>query len=84
MYGAFWCGHCHEQKELFGKQAVENLSYIECDQAGKNPQPDVCKAKNIQGYPTWEVKGQMYSGVQSLEKLAQVSEYTGTRNFGVR
>lgn len=84
MYGAFWCVHCHEQKELFGKQAVEKLSYIECEEGGKDPQPDVCKAKNIQGYPTWEVKGQMYSGVQSLEKLAEVSGYPGTRDFGVR
>lgn len=22
MYGAFWCVHCHEQKELFGQEAV--------------------------------------------------------------
>ncbi|CAD5953611.1 Thiol-disulfide oxidoreductase LTO1 [Planktothrix tepida] len=84
MYGAFWCGHCHEQKELFGKQAVEKLPYIECEKGGKNPQPDLCKSKNIQGYPTWEVKGQMYSGVQSLEKLAEVSGYPGTRDFGSR
>lgn len=84
MYGAFWCGHCHDQKELFGQQAVEKLTYIECDKEGKNPQPDLCKAKNIQGYPTWEVKGQMYSGIQSLEKLADVSGYTGSRAFGAR
>jgi len=84
MYGAFWCGHCHDQKQLFGQQAVDKLPYIECDKEGKNPQLDLCKAKNIESYPTWEVKGQMYAGVQSLEKLAKVSEYKGSRTFGVR
>ncbi|VXD24678.1 conserved membrane hypothetical protein [Planktothrix serta PCC 8927] len=84
MYGAFWCAHCHDQKELLGQEAVEKLSYIECDQQGKNPQPDLCKAKKVDAYPTWEIKGQMYSGVLSLEKLSEVSGFTGSRDFGVR
>ncbi|MEB3280254.1 MAG: vitamin K epoxide reductase family protein [Lyngbya sp.] len=82
MYGAFWCGHCQTQKQLFGKEAVTKLTYIECDPEGKNPQPDLCKAANIKGYPTWEVNGQQYSGVQRLEKLAELSGYTGSQNFG--
>lgn len=82
MYGAFWCGHCHEQKELFGQEAVRELNYIECDAKGKNPQPDLCKAAKIPGYPTWEVNGKLYSGSQSLEDLAKLSGYTGPRNFG--
>ncbi len=28
MYGAFWCSHCAEQKEAFGKGAP--LPYVEC------------------------------------------------------
>ncbi|MCF3576716.1 vitamin K epoxide reductase family protein [Planktothrix agardhii] len=75
MYGAFWCGHCHDQKQLFGQQAVDKMPYIECDKEGKNPQLDLCKAKNIEGYPTWEIKGKMYTGIQSLEKLSEVSGY---------
>ncbi len=82
MYGAFWCGHCHDQKQLFGQQAVDKMPYIECDKEGKNPQLDLCKAKNIEGYPTWEVKGKMYTGIQSLEKLSEVSGYKGSRAFG--
>lgn len=30
MYGAFWCSHCFEQKEVFGKDAVGVLPYVEC------------------------------------------------------
>lgn len=84
MYGAYWCSHCQDQKELFGQEAVQKLSYVECEVGGKNPQPELCKSKQIQGYPTWEINGQMYSGVQSLEKLATQSGYQGSRNFGNR
>ncbi|MBD2772082.1 vitamin K epoxide reductase family protein [Iningainema tapete] len=81
MYGAFWCPHCHDQKQLFGKEAFSQINYIECDPKGKNPQPDLCKAANVKGYPTWQVKAQTVSGTQSLEKLAQISGYKGSRNF---
>lgn len=30
MYGAFWCSHCHEQKEAFGSQAMQDFPYVEC------------------------------------------------------
>ena len=30
MYGAFWCSHCHEQKEAFGEQAMKDFPYVEC------------------------------------------------------
>ncbi|OAY76036.1 Thiol-disulfide oxidoreductase LTO1, partial [Ananas comosus] len=37
MYGAFWCSHCNEQKEMFGREAVKMLDYVECfpDGVGK-------------------------------------------------
>lgn len=84
MYGAFWCAHCHDQKELFGREAVDELTYIECDPKGKNPQVALCQAAKIPGYPTWEIKGQLVSGTQSLEELAKLSGYTGSKNFGTR
>lgn len=82
MYGAYWCGHCQTQKRLFGQEAVKKINYIECDPNGRNAQPDVCKAANITGYPTWQVQGEFYSGIQSLDQLADLSSYTGSRNFG--
>ena len=57
MYGAFWCSHCHDQKQLFGKEAFSQINYIECDPKGENPQPDLCKAANIKGFPSWEING---------------------------
>ena len=30
MYGAFWCSHCFEQKQSFGKEAMADLPYVEC------------------------------------------------------
>jgi uncharacterized membrane protein len=84
MYGAFWCGACLTQKQLFGKEAVAKLTYIECDPKGENPQPQLCQAAKIQSYPTWEIDGQLYVGVRSLEELSQLSGYSGLTNFGNR
>ena len=30
MYGAFWCSHCFEQKEAFGREAMKDFPYVEC------------------------------------------------------
>lgn len=30
MYGAFWCSHCFEQKQTFGKEAMQSFPYVEC------------------------------------------------------
>ncbi|MEB3250925.1 MAG: vitamin K epoxide reductase family protein [Cyanobacteriota bacterium] len=82
MYGAWWCPHCHEQKELFGAEAAQLLPYVECAEDGIKPQTDLCRSKpEIKGFPTWEVKGQFYSGSQSLEQLAELSDYAGSKNF---
>lgn len=74
MYGAYWCPHCADQKAMFG-DAVDQLPYVECADDGENAQPDLCRAKGIQAYPTWEINGQLYPGVKSLEDLAQLSGY---------
>jgi thiol-disulfide isomerase/thioredoxin len=81
MYSAYWCPHCHEQKELFGQEATKLLPYVECDPNGINPQADLCQSKQVRGYPTWEIAGQFYSGRQTLEDLANYSGYPGDRNF---
>jgi len=81
MYGAWWCPHCQEQKQLFGKTAASQFSYIECDPNGQNPQPDLCQTAGIENYPTWVINGKTYSGTQSLEDLANASGYSGPRNF---
>jgi glutaredoxin len=75
MYGAYWCPHCADQKAMF-QDAVDQIPYVECDADGDNAQPDLCKQKGIQGYPTWEINGQLYPGVKSLEELASLSGFS--------
>jgi uncharacterized membrane protein len=80
-YGAFWCPHCYEQKQLLGKEAFKELNYVECDPQGKNPQPQACQDAGVQSFPTWEINGKLYPGVQLPEKLAELSGYQGPTNF---
>ena len=77
LYTAYWCPHCHEQQELFGRQASEKLTVIECAPDGRNSQKQLCDAKKIEGYPTWEINGKLDSGVKPLAKLAELSGYSG-------
>lgn len=81
MYGAFWCPHCYEQKQLFGDKAFQEIDYVECDPAGENPQTQACLAAKIESYPTWKIKGKVYSGTQLLGKLAKAIAYPGSANF---
>ena len=77
MYSAYWCPHCHDQKQLFGKEASAKLKIIECAPDGQNNQAALCASKNIQGFPTWEIKGQLGSGQKTLAQLAALSGYKG-------
>ena len=81
MYSAYWCPHCHEQKELFGKQASDELQVVECAPDGRNNQADLCRSKGLTGFPSWEIKGEIDSGVKPLSDLADLSGYQGNRDF---
>ncbi|AAP99166.1 MULTISPECIES: vitamin K epoxide reductase family protein [Prochlorococcus] len=81
LYSAYWCPHCHDQKEMFGKEAASNLISIECAIDGNNSKPELCESKGITGFPSWEIKGKIESGVKSLDQLAELSEYKGSRDF---
>lgn len=74
-YGAFWCPHCFEQKQLFGKEAFKEVNYFECDPQGENPQREACIAAGIQSFPTWEIDGKFYPGTKMLDELAKLSNY---------
>ncbi|MFM8659807.1 MAG: vitamin K epoxide reductase family protein [Cyanobium sp.] len=75
MYSAWWCPHCNDQKQLFGKEATDRLTIVECAADGRNSQTERCSAKGIQGFPSWEIKGQLDSGVKSLQQLAERSGF---------
>lgn len=72
MYGAFWCSHCYEQKQIFGQEAMEEFPYVECFPEGwkqgieMNP---ACTAAKLEGFPTWVIGDQRLEGAQSLDVL---------------
>lgn len=84
MYATFWCTVCNWQEQQFGTQGKQILKAnirIECDPRGKNPQPALCNQMNIRALPTWQINGQLYEGGIPLKELADISGYTGPRNF---
>lgn len=83
MYGTYWCSYCRQQRELFSPDAAAQFEQleIECDARGTNPQVDACRAAGVASFPTWEINGQTYRGLQSLNDLANASGYEGSREF---
>jgi len=81
LYGTYWCPSCTTQKNLFGSDAFSKLNYVECDPRGKNPQVQLCNQANIRTIPTWEINGRKHIGVLSLDELADMTNYSGPRNF---
>jgi glutaredoxin len=77
LYTVYWCPHCHTQKQRFGKEAVNQLEVIECDQRGVKPQTQLCQSKRVRSFPSWEINGKIHPGSRSLETLAELSEYRG-------
>ncbi|KAG0552942.1 hypothetical protein BDA96_01G551900 [Sorghum bicolor] len=78
MYGAFWCSHCNEQKQMFGREATKILDYVECfpNGAGKGKKMTAeCAAAGLEGFPTWFINGKVLSGDQELEVLAEASSF---------
>lgn len=83
MYGTYWCSVCNWQREQFGEAAFSQITYVECDPKGANPQLHLCNQANISAYPTWEINGRLFSpGGYPLQELANLSGYQGPRNFG--
>ncbi len=68
MYGTDWCSYCKKQKDLFG-DSFKNINFVDCD---KNREE--CLIAGVQGYPTWKINEENYPGLQSLEKLSNLTE----------
>lgn len=67
MYGAYWCSHCKNQKEMFGS-SFEFVNYVECTEEELK-----CTSDGIEGYPTWIINGRKYPGEQSLSSLSSLT-----------
>ena len=54
FFGAFWCSHCKNVKDLFGS-AKKYLPYIECSNPNQTV-TQICVDNKIESYPTWRFK----------------------------
>lgn len=61
------CSYCQKQKNMFGS-SLQYLNIIRCEEYGA-----ACTEKGIEGVPTWIINREKYTGVQSLEKLSEIS-----------
>ena len=70
MYGAFWCTHCADQKNLFG-DSWNLVKYTECSTPDGKSKTQECKDAGIESYPTWQFgDGTRYVGPLTLEELS--------------
>jgi uncharacterized membrane protein/glutaredoxin len=75
MYGASWCPHCIEQKEMFGASA-RRLPYVECSTGAQGSrQAPACQAAAIRQYPTWIIGGQRFEEVLTPTRLAELTGF---------
>lgn len=78
MYGAFWCPHCNSQKAAFG-EAVQYITYQECDEKGENSDRLACLQAGVTSYPTWIFPGQGHLiGAQPIFALAKLANCEDT------
>ncbi|XP_058090756.1 thiol-disulfide oxidoreductase LTO1 [Magnolia sinica] len=78
IYGAFWCSHCLEQKQMFGDEGAKILDYVECfpDGIGKGKKmANACEVVGIEGFPTWVIKDKVLSGEKTFSELAEASGF---------
>lgn len=69
MYGAYWCPHCADQKEMFEK-SFQYILYVECGVPGSRDEAAVCKDAGVKHFPTWQFEdGERREGTQSLPSL---------------
>lgn len=84
LYGASWCSFTVQQvrevgytldpggatisriasDEGAGATHVPKLRYVPCDIKAK-----ACQSAGVKGFPSWKIRGKMYSGFQSVENL---------------
>ncbi len=69
MYGAYWCPHCADQKEILGKSY--RFVYVECGVPGSHKESDECTALGVKLFPTWRFPdGSMTPLVFSTQELS--------------
>ncbi len=73
FYGAFWCPHCEDQRNMFGA-SQQFLPYVECSTPDRQNQTQACIDAEIKSYPTWVLAdGERITGTQTFERLAEIT-----------
>lgn len=73
MYGAYWCSHCKDQKQMFG-DSWKHINYVECSLPNMAGQNQICRQANIKAYPTWEFEDRKrIEGTLSFKQLSRHS-----------
>jgi hypothetical protein len=69
MYGAYWCPHCAEQKEMF-EASFQYVPYVECGVTGSRDEALVCQDAGVKHFPTWQfADNERQEGTLSLQSL---------------
>ncbi len=72
FFGAAWCPHCNEQKQLFA-DGYTFLPFVEVTNPDRTPNATGI-AEGVTNYPTWEFQdGSRLEGVQTLATLSTKS-----------
>ena len=67
VYGNDWCRYTQQQMSAFGA-STGYLNYVKCDENS-----ELCRRKGVRITPTWEIDGNIYSGIQKFETLSEIS-----------
>jgi hypothetical protein len=67
LYTQLGCHYCKNQEDMFGEN-YKYLNVIDCWYDNR-----ACVENNITGTPSWIIKGKKYSGVQTIEKLQELT-----------
>lgn len=65
LYTQYGCSHCIDQENLFGEN-VKYLNIIDCFY-------ELDKCEGMTATPTWIINSEKYVGVQSIEKLQELT-----------
>ena len=72
MYGAYWCSHCADQKEILGKSY--RFVYVECGVPGSHAEQQQCTDRGVKVFPTWQFQdGVLKPGVFTAGELSDKS-----------
>jgi hypothetical protein len=78
---AYWCPHCFEQKQMFGREASAELKVVECAPDGVQNQAALCQQMQLVEYHSWDIDGQVDVGVKSLRRLSELSRVPNAAAF---